>query len=92
MPLTQYAVTGADGQEYRVDFCWPSSRVIVEVDGLAKYGDTPHEVRVNKKRELERQRALEAEGWTVIRWTWDDLVRDPWALIRNLRPLLHAAA
>ena len=91
-PDLQYLLVGADGNTYRVDFCWPKARVIVEVDGLSKYGDTPLEVRASKKRELERQRALEAAGWLVIRWTWDDLARDPWALMRHLNMLLSRAA
>lgn len=91
-PQLQHLLTGADGRTYRVDFCWPEARVIVEVDGLAKYGDTPIEVRANKRREIERQRALEAAGWIVIRWTWDDLARDPWALMRHLNRLVTRAA
>ena len=91
-PQLQHCITGGDGITYRVDFCWPDARVIVEVDGLAKYGETPVEVRASKRRELERQRALEAAGWIVIRWTWDDLARDPWGLMRHLGTLLHCAA
>ncbi|MGI9196387.1 MAG: type IV toxin-antitoxin system AbiEi family antitoxin domain-containing protein, partial [Candidatus Nanopelagicales bacterium] len=75
MPLSQAWVTGADGGDYRVDFCWPELGIVGEADGLAKYGDSPEEFRRAKSRELERQRALEEAGWIVVRWTWDELAR-----------------
>lgn len=91
-PLTQQIVTGADGVDYRVDFCWPGARVIGEADGLAKYGDTPAQVREAKRREWARQRALEAAGWIVIRWTWDELARDPMAVMRRILFAMQLAA
>lgn len=91
-PLTQQVVTGADGIDYRVDFCWPDMRVIGEADGLAKYGDSPAEVREAKRREFARQRALEQAGWIVIRWTWDELARDPWIVMRRILIALQRAA
>ncbi|MFM1964551.1 MAG: hypothetical protein RL134_276 [Actinomycetota bacterium] len=91
-PLTQQVVTGADGHGYRVDFCWPGLKVIGEADGLTKYGDTPAQVREAKRRELDRQRALEEAGWTVIRWTWDELARDPKAVMRRLLDAIRVAA
>lgn len=91
-PLIQWMVTGADGVDYRVDFCWPDLKIIGEADGLAKYGDTPAEVREAKRREQSRQRALEAAGWTIVRWTWDELARDPYAVMRRIMAALRRAA
>lgn len=91
-PLIQQTVTGADGIDYRVDFCWPDMRVIGEADGLAKYGDSPAEVHQAKRREFARQRALEEAGWIVIRWTWDELARDPWIVMRRILTALQRAA
>jgi hypothetical protein len=92
MPLIQQTVTGADGADYRVDFCWPDYKIIGEADGLTKYGDTPAEVREAKRREQARQRALEAAGWIVVRWTWDELARDPYAVMRRIMAALRRAA
>lgn len=92
MPLTQQVVTGADGRDYRVDFCWPELRVIGEADGMAKYGETPFELHEAKRRELSRQRALEEAGWIIVRWTWDELARDPLAVIQRILNALRAAA
>ena len=91
-PLSQQVVTGADGIDYRVDFCWPGIRVIGEADGLAKYGDSPAEVREAKRREFARQRALEEAGWIVVRWTWDEIARDPWLVMRRILAALRRAA
>ncbi|TEX51985.1 MAG: hypothetical protein B7C55_02655 [Actinomycetales bacterium mxb001] len=85
LPLVQHVVMGADGISYRVDFCWPEMRLIGEADGLGKYGETPQDFRRAKDRELRRQRALEAAGWTVVRWTWDELVEDPLTVMQRLR-------
>lgn len=90
-PLTQQIVTGANGIDYRSDFCWPDLKVIGEADGLGKYGSTPEEFRRAKKLELERQRALEAAGWIVVRWTWDELARDPQAVMRRIQAAIERA-
>lgn len=89
-PKLQQHIVGADGVTYRVDFCWPDCRVLAEADGLAKYGTTPAEVRRAKNRELLRQRALEAAGWTVIRWTWDELLADPKVVMARINRALRA--
>jgi hypothetical protein len=90
-PILQYEVVGANGIAYRVDFCWPEYRVIGEADGLAKYGQTPAEVIEAKNREMRRQRALEDAGWTVIRWTWQELATDPKAVMARLNQTLRTA-
>ncbi|MFN8169706.1 MAG: hypothetical protein U0S36_13100 [Candidatus Nanopelagicales bacterium] len=57
------------GTTYWADFCSPDRRVIGEADGWSKYGDTTREMREAVERERRRQRDLEADGWTVTRWT-----------------------
>lgn len=90
LPISQQVITGADGVDYRVDFCWPEWGVIGEADGLEKYGSSPEEFRKAKSRELERQRALEAQGWIVVRWTWDELARDPMAVMHRILDAIHS--
>jgi very-short-patch-repair endonuclease len=53
---------------YRVDFCWPEYRLIVEADGRGKYTDDA--LWEEKKRET-RLRAL---GYRVERVLWADVV------------------
>ena len=60
----------------RVDLAVPACAVLVEFDGLIKYGDllrgklSPQQVLVNEKR---REDALRELGWVVLRLTWADL-------------------
>jgi very-short-patch-repair endonuclease len=65
----------------RVDFAYPVKRLAVEVDGWAT-----HATRQALQSDLERQNALVAAGWTVLRFTWHDVVRRPADVARVLRP------
>ncbi len=54
---------------YRVDFLLDAVPVIVEFDGMAKYGGDARNLREEKRRE-DNLRAL---GYEVVRLTWADL-------------------
>ena len=54
------------------DFAWPEQRVIVEVDGFASHG-TPQAMA----RDFERQNRLVDAGWTVLRFSWHQVVKRP---------------
>lgn len=54
---------------YRVDFLLDALPVIVEFDGMAKYGDDLRNLREEKRRE-DNLRAL---GYEIVRLTWTDL-------------------
>lgn len=61
-------------QEARVDFVLPDDGVILEFDGLVKYrGDEGPDVLV---REKQREDALRALGYGVVRLVWKDLYRN----------------
>jgi hypothetical protein len=84
----QQATVRVDGRFLaRVDFLWPAARLIVEVDGLNKYRE-PGELQ----REKERQNALVAAGYTVLRFTWFDIHHRPDAVVRQIRTALRASA
>ena len=55
-----------------------------EADGTTKYAD--REVLIAEKRREDRLRAL---GLQVVRWTWQDLARDPWRLQVRLGQALN---
>jgi very-short-patch-repair endonuclease len=63
--------------------------VIGEADGLLKYDDArPLSLRAEKLR----QEALEARGYIVVRWTWDDIWRRPdWVVSRLRRAMAEGA-
>jgi very-short-patch-repair endonuclease len=65
----------------RPDFCWPELWLIVEVDGHETHG-TPQAMA----DDFVRQNALMAAGWTVLRFTWDQVVRRPKYVADVLRP------
>jgi len=64
-----------------VDFFWEKFRLVGEADGLFKYDGGPEALRAEKLR----QEALEALGYVVVRWTWDDVWRRPEWVITRLR-------
>jgi len=63
-PKTNVRVCGSE-----VDFYWPKERVILEVDGY-QY----HKTRARYHGDRARDRGYAAEGFVVIRVTWEDLV------------------
>ncbi len=76
-PVPQWEVRSRTGVLLgRSDFGWPELRTLGEFDGRAKYGRLlrPGESAGDAVfREKQREDALRAEGWSVVRWTWDDL-------------------
>jgi hypothetical protein len=76
-PRLKWEVRDARGKVVgRVDFGWPSRRVVGEFDGRLKHGrllEPGQEPGEPVSREKLREDALRAEGLTVVRWTWQDL-------------------
>jgi very-short-patch-repair endonuclease len=75
------------GIELEADCIWPGARLIVELDGRAF-----HDTASAFEHDRSRDRALAANGWTVIRVTWRQLHRDEAQLARDLRTLLQRTA
>jgi hypothetical protein len=67
------------------DCVWPAQHVIAELDGHASHATT-----AGFERDRARDRALQAEGWRVIRITWRQLHEEPAAVARDLKRLLRA--
>ncbi|WP_027506941.1 type IV toxin-antitoxin system AbiEi family antitoxin domain-containing protein [Rhodococcus sp. UNC23MFCrub1.1] len=86
---TQHTIT-CGNTSYRVDFLVDGSNVIGEFDGRVKYGrlvpagETPADVLW---REKLREDALRDAGYTVVRWTWQDLAT-PSIIIERIRRAL----
>lgn len=55
-----------------VDFCWRQQRVIVETDGYAF-----HQGRAAFEEDRARDNELRALGWTVLRFTYRQVVHNP---------------
>ncbi len=76
------------GRTYWADFCSEEHGVIGEADGWAKYGDTAAEMRAAMEHERARQRDLEADGWTFVRWASTDPRR---VVVHRMATALHLA-
>ncbi len=62
-----------DGKRHvaEVDLAWPELKLCVEFDGWKAHG-----TRAAFVRDRARDRELFPLGWTVLRYTWDDVVHD----------------
>jgi hypothetical protein len=73
----------ADGELIGVvDVGLPDRRVAIEIDGMAYHVDVDR-----FRHDRRRQNALVALGWTVLRFTWADLVERPGYVIAAVRRL-----
>ncbi len=71
-PVHQLVVRDGSAFVARVDAAWPEAMLVVEVDGLHS-----HSTAGALQRDLDRQNRLVALGWTVLRFTWNDVIRRP---------------
>lgn len=89
----QLAVRCRDGVTRHLDRAWEEAMLAVELDGAA-FHTSPEE----RQRDLERDAALAAMGWLVLRFTYAEVRRDPdgvrarvLAVYRVRRAQLHGA-
>jgi hypothetical protein len=78
IPQTNVKVNG-----WLVDAYWPHARLIVEIDGTDAH-KTPAQIRRDHQRDFELRQA----GYVVLRYTLDQLERDPEAVLNELRRYL----
>jgi very-short-patch-repair endonuclease len=77
-PRTNATILG-----FMVDCLWPAQRLVVEFDGYRFHGH-------RRAFEVDRRRdaALAAAGYVVIRITWLQLTREPYAVLATLAAAL----
>jgi hypothetical protein len=63
---------------FEVDFHWPDARLVVETDGHEHHG-----TRAAFERDRARDQALAAAGWTVLRFTYRQVLEEP-ARVRDV--------
>ena len=66
-PLDNILIEGAE-----VDFVWRDARLIVEVDGY-RYHRSPSAFETDRERDVR----LTLAGWTVLRFTWAQVIQRP---------------
>ncbi len=72
------------GGEVRGDVVFPDHRLVVEIDGRAWHTD-PQRFQADRSRQNRLVRA----GWTVLRFTWEDLVERPRRLVAEIKACLR---
>jgi very-short-patch-repair endonuclease len=63
-----------------IDIALPGARIAIEVDGMAYHVDAER-----FQRDRTRQNLLVGAGWTVLRFTWSDLVDRPSSVIAAIQ-------
>lgn len=84
LPMPQYQVFDADATLVaRLDGAYPRQRLGLEFDGRAV-----HELPEAVFRDRQRQNRLAQLGWTVMRFTWWDVVHDSRSFAADVRRAL----
>lgn len=84
-PRSQHRVI--DGEDFvaRLDFAYPSYRLGIEADGYRWHG-SPERWR----RDLRRENRLKLLGWTILRFSWDDVHSRPESVAAQIRTALSS--
>jgi len=76
-------ITNRTSDHGELDATWPDARLVVEVDGYATHG-----TREAFEADRARDRALQVDGWRVLRLTSRQLTGDAHTIARQIRTLL----
>ena len=78
------AVHDGDGLIGLVDLLFAEVKLVLEVDGQAYHADD-----AAFQRDRTRQNRLVSAGYTVLRFTWEDVVQRPAAVAESVRGMLQ---
>jgi very-short-patch-repair endonuclease len=68
---------------FRVDAVWPAQKLVVEVDGYRFHG---HQKAFERDR--AKDQALIAAGYVVVRFTWNQLTKQPFMVVARIAEAL----
>lgn len=83
-PELQHELWHAGRFMARIDAAYPELQLAIEVDGFAH-----HSSPGAFQRDRTRQNRLVALGWTVLRFTWADIVHSPAAVAATIRQAIE---
>ncbi len=86
LPEQQVDISDERGWLGRVDFVYRPLRLIIEADG------PDHDSPLRRRQDRERDRAMEAAGYRVLRIHWTELFGDPDGVVRRIREAMAAIA
>jgi very-short-patch-repair endonuclease len=69
---------------FRLDFAWPSLELAVEADGR-EFHDAPAALYGDRAK----ANVLEVAGWTILRFTWSDLLHDPEGVVAQVAAAIN---
>jgi very-short-patch-repair endonuclease len=79
-PVRQHEIRSAKGWFIaRVDLAYPELKIAIELDGRAFHSDAEA-----FERDRERQNKLVLRGWTVLRFTWKQLLEEPGRIVQTV--------
>jgi hypothetical protein len=88
LPIPQYCLRAPDGTVIaRLDGAYLRQKVALEFDGAE-----PHGLPEAVFRDRLRQNRLPELGWTVLRFTWWDVMRDPTGVAATVQRTLRRRA
>lgn len=76
----------ADGRPVRLDLAWADLWLAVEADGFAHHSD-----RESYRSDRRRLTGLAADGWSVLRFSWEDVVGQPDEVVAVTRRAITTA-
>lgn len=77
---TQYELS-AGGRRFFADIAIPHCKLIIEFDGIEKLGSTQGEFDRAKRSWVQREQALQDQGWRFLRVNWQDF--NDWSELRR---------
>lgn len=86
-PAVNHWITLGDGVAYKADFLWRRHKLIAETDGR-----DVHTTRKAFEHDRLRDQRLTLAGFTVVRFTWRQVGREPRRVAEALRTLLARLA
>jgi very-short-patch-repair endonuclease len=75
------------GRTVRIDVAFRARKIAIEIDGFAYHSD-----RSRYQQDRSRQNLLVLDGWTVLRFTWEDVTDRPDQVLAAIFAALEAAA
>ncbi|HSK97719.1 MAG TPA: DUF559 domain-containing protein [Euzebyales bacterium] len=77
-------ISDVSGFVREVDLVFADARLVVEFDGLRF-----HSSHIAMQRDRATDRRLQAAGWIVLRFTWDDVANRPQAVVDDILRVLN---
>lgn len=78
------AVVRVEGRRLYPDVLMQDQPLVIEVDGYAVHGG-----RVAFQKDRERLNLFAQAGFTVLRFTWEDLTQNPATVVTRIRRTLR---